>query len=51
MQQRAMADIAVQKTQMTYLPPVNSPITEFATMSRVFEIIQEQAKKKNMKYA
>ena len=51
MQQKAMDDIAVQKTQMTYLPPVNSPFTKFATMSRVFEIIQEQAKKKNMKYA
>ena len=51
MQQKAMADIAVQKTQMTYLPLVNSRVTEFATMSRVFEIIRNKPKKKNMKYA
>ena len=51
MQQKAMADIAVQKKQMTYLPPVNSPITEFVAKWRIFEIIQEQAKEKNMKYA
>ena len=51
MQQKAMADIAVQKTQMTYLPLVNSPVTEFATVSRVFEIIRNKPKKKNMKYA
>ena len=40
-----------QKTVLTYLPPIDSPITEFSTMAKVFDVIQEQARKKNMPYA
>ena len=40
-----------QKTVLTYLPPIDAPITEFSTMAKVFDIIQEQARKKSMPYA
>ena len=40
-----------QKTTLTYLPPIDSPITEFSTMAKVFDVIQEQARKNSMPYA
>ena len=41
----------LQKTKLTYLPPINAPITDFATMAKVFETVQERAKRKNTLYA
>ena len=46
MQQKAMADIAVQKTQMTYLPPVNSPITEFAICRGYLKLFRNKPKRR-----
>ena len=43
-----LADIEIEKTTLTYLPPVNHPITDFATTYKVFEIIQDRARKANM---
>ena len=40
----------VEKTSMIYLPPVNSPITEFSTIKKVFEILIDRAKRANMLY-
>ena len=40
----------VEKTTMIYLPSVNSPITEFSTIKKVFEILIERAKPVNMLY-
>ena len=45
-----LADIEIEKTSLTYLPPVNHPITDFAIIYKVFEIIQNRAKKANMPY-
>ncbi len=42
---------AFQKTDLAYLPPIDSPITEFSTMAKVFNITQEQARNMNMPYA
>ena len=39
-----LADIEIEKTSLTYLPSVNHPITDFATIYKVFEIIQNRAK-------
>ena len=41
----------VEKTTMIYLPPVNSPITEFSTIKKVFEILIERAKRVNIPYS
>ena len=46
-----LADIEIEKTSLTYPPPVNHPITDFATIYKVFEIIQNRARKANMPYA
>ena len=46
-----LADIEIEKTSLTYLPPVNHRITDFATIYKVFEIIQSRARKANMPYA
>ena len=40
-----------EKTILTYLPPINSPITEFSTIYEIFEIVQKKAVKRNIKYA
>ena len=40
----------VEKTTMIYLPPVNSPIMEFSTIKKVFEILIERAKRANIPY-
>ena len=40
----------VEETTMIYLPPVNSPITEFSTIKNVFEILIEHAKRVNIPY-
>ena len=45
-----LADIEIEKTSLTYLPPVNDPITDFGTIYKVFEIIQNRARKANMPY-
>ena len=41
----------IEKTILTYLPPINSPITEFSTIYEIFEIVQKKAVKGNIKYA
>ena len=46
-----LADTEIEKTSLSYLPPVNHPITDFATIYKVFEIIQNRARKANMPYA
>ena len=46
-----LADIEIKKISLTYLPPVNHPITDFATVYKGFEIIQNRARKANMPYA
>ena len=38
----------VEKTSMIYLRPVNSPIMEFSTIQKVFEILTERAKCTNI---
>ena len=40
----------LKKTIVTYLPPLNSPITEFGTVYKLFETLQSQARKVNMPY-
>ena len=40
----------LKKTIVTYLPPLNSPITEFGTVYKLFETLQSQASKVNMSY-
>ena len=39
-----------EPTVMTYLPPVETPITEYATLTSLFSVSREYAKKSNMKY-
>ena len=46
-----LGDKEIEKTSLTYLPPVNHPITDFATIYKVFEIIQNRAKVANSPYA
>ena len=33
----------IEKTILTYLPPINSPITEFSTICEIFEIVQKKS--------
>ena len=40
----------IQKTIVTYLLPIDSPITQFSTTAEVLAIVQEQAKKYNMPF-
>ena len=40
----------LKKTIVTYLPPLNLPITEFGTVYKLFETQQSQASKVNMPY-
>ena len=40
-----------KQTVMTYLPPIQTPITEYGTLVNVFTISQNLAMKANMKYA
>ena len=40
----------VEKTTIIYLPPVNSPSTEFSTIKKVFEILIERVKLVNIPY-
>ena len=37
-------------TSLTYLPPLQNPITEVYTMTKIFEISQNLSKQANMKY-
>ena len=38
----------IDKNNASYLPPLNSLITDFGTVYKIFEIIQNHAKKMNM---
>ena len=40
----------VEETTMIYLPSVNSPVTEFSTIRKVFETLIERAKRVNIPY-
>ena len=40
----------LKKTVMTYLPPINSKVTEFDTIYRYFEYLQQLAAEANMPY-
>ena len=40
----------LQKTCLTYLPPINAPITEFETIFKLFETLQSRACKAKMPY-
>ena len=40
----------LKKTIVTYLPPLNSPITEFGTVYKLFETLQSQESKVNTPY-
>ena len=46
-----LADLEIEKTSLTYLPSVNHPIMDFVTTFKVFEIIQNRARKANMPYS
>ena len=37
-------------TSLTYLPPLQNPITEVYTLTKIFEISQNLSKQANMKY-
>ena len=43
-------NIGLVKTVLTYLPPLNAPITEFSTIYKLFEILQARALQSNMPY-
>ena len=43
-------NIGLVKTVLTYLPPLNAPITEFSTIYKLFEILQARAFQSNMPY-
>ena len=38
-------------TKVTYLPPINAPITAYATIYKVFHIILSRAKQAELPYA
>ena len=40
----------LKKTIVIYLPPLNSPITEFGTVYKLIKVLQSQASKVNMPY-
>ena len=39
-----------KQTKLTYLPPIQKPITEYATFFEMFRQFRELARKANMKY-
>ena len=41
----------LEETKLTYLPPINAPITDFPTTCKIFEVIQKRAGRVNMQYA
>ena len=41
---------ASQATKMTYLPPIQTPITEYETIVQVFMVSRELSKQSNMQY-
>ena len=41
----------LEETKLTYLPPINAPITDFSTICKIFEVIQKRAGCVNMQYA
>ena len=40
----------VKLTRMTYLPPIKTPITEYATIIEMFHVSRELARQSNMSY-
>ena len=47
---RKAADVVVQKTVMTYLPPINAPVTDFSTIFGCLSYMQKLCKDVNMPY-
>ena len=43
-------ELFIGTIKKTYLPPIDSHITQFGTIAKVFAISQEQAKKYNIPY-
>ena len=41
----------LEETKLTYLPPINAPITDFSSICNIFEVIQKIADRVNMQYA
>ena len=41
----------LEETKLTYLPPINAPITDLSTICKIFEVIQKRADRVNMQYA
>ena len=50
-QEESKKNNIVEKTFLTYLPPINASVTHFATMDKVFQTIQRCAEKVHMPYA
>ena len=49
-QQTIQNNIPLQKTKLKYLPSINAPITDFETIAKVFETVQECVKRNNILY-
>ena len=47
---RKAADVVVQKTVMTYLAPINAPVTDFSTIFGYLSYMQKLCKEVNMPY-
>ena len=47
---QATASAVIKQTVTTYLPPLNSPVTEFATIFKYLTYMQSLAKSVNMRY-
>ena len=43
-------EVEQKKTVMTYLPPIETPITEYGTLFELFHRSEKMAKQSNMKY-
>ena len=50
-QEESKKNKIVEKTVLTYLPPINASVTNFSTMDKVFQSIQRCAEKAHMPYA
>ena len=50
-QEESKKNNIVEKTVLTYLPPINASVTNFSTMDKVFQTIQRCAEKAHMPYA
>ena len=47
---REIANVATEKTVMTYLPPINAPVNEFSTIFGFLTYMQKLCKEVNMPY-